>query len=131
MPKRHKASSSPRKEAELIPEMNRVEKFFINLRRPGYGRPKATQGPLFSLHLEHNFQGHKRNWSWCSSNSNSSSDDGALSPAAQKENALGKYARDFGFLTPATSPQSSFNDYSDSISTQSSMLFLGLPVEVC
>ena len=89
-----------------------------------------AQGPLFSLHLGHNFQGHSRNWSSSSSDSSSSLDDRALSPTAQKGNAHGKYARDFGFLTPAPSPQSSFNGHCDSISTQSSMIFLDLPVEV-
>jgi hypothetical protein len=129
MHKRHKAS--PQTKGQHIPDINKIEKFFNNLRRPGCGRPNATQEDLFSLYMEHNFQGHYRNWSSSSSDSNSSLADGTLSPAAQKENACGKYARDFGFLTPATSPQSSLSGYSDSVSTQSSMLFLELPVEVC
>lgn len=134
MPKRRPASSSSQKVFEPSPKVPKSATVLNNPRRSGLRPvPPANTGPLFSLHLESSLQGHKRHWSSDSwdSNSSSSADDGAPSPAGPKEKARSKYAGDFGFLTPATSPQSSFNGYSDPISTQSSLIFLNLPIEVC
>ena len=125
-------TSSPRKNFQSSPKSPNPVKPSNNSKRSGHRPvPPANTGALFSLHLENNFQGHRRNWSSRSSDSNSSSFDGTLSSVVPKETTCGKYTRDFGFLTPETSPQSSFNSYSDPISTRRSIIFLDLPIEVC
>lgn len=131
MAKCRPASPSPRKSLESSPKTPNPVKCFSNSRRSGLRPvPHANAGSLFSLHLESKPQGHQRNWSSGSSDSNSSSDGELLSSVVPKEVVRGKYSRDFGFLTPATSPQSSLNGYSDPVSIQSSMVFLDLPTEV-
>jgi hypothetical protein len=121
------ASSSPESQIgnfSTVSPSNRV------LRSSNSSSPTKDR-PIFFLNVGKNTRSHKRSWSSFSSDSSSSDHDGELQSAAQKDYAHRKApARAFQFLTPVTSPQTSFRDNSKSDCAPSPMKFLQFPLEV-